>query len=376
MDESVSSHSARPANRLNISSLTPSFEYLRPLDGLRACAILLVFIAHAGFGNYVPGAFGVTLFFFISGLLITRLLLAELIQTGDIGLKNFYVRRLLRLYPAMLAMIIVSSALAYYVGMPVTSGELFSALFYYVNYQGIYQLFWQPDGASPMRSHPLGILWSLSVEEHYYLMFPLLLSLLARNPRRLLCVLFVITFAVLLWRIYLIGTGSAGGRIASATDTRLDSILYGAALAVVLSLDSGRRFVEFCTQLPVFLLGVGLLLFSFVVRDAWFRETLRYSIQGIALIPIVSTLCFSDRLPRLRSLLESEIMVTIGLWSYSIYLFHSIAIKLAEIITHSAVETPAWLAIMIPTTLMLSTASYYGIERPMRALRRHFGSRR
>src|SRR5262245_32523915 len=111
MEESVQSQSARVANRLNVFDLTPSFEYLRPLDGFRACAILLVFIAHIGLGNFVPGAFGVTLFFFISGLLITRLLLAEFLQTGDIGLKNFYIRRLLRLYPAMLAMILASAAL-------------------------------------------------------------------------------------------------------------------------------------------------------------------------------------------------------------------------------------------------------------------------
>src|SRR2546428_13273829 len=87
----------------------PSFSYVPGLDGLRACAILLVLVAHVGLHAYVPGGFGVTLFFFISGMLITRLLLAEHAETGCIAVGRFYARRMLRLYPALLVAIALAT---------------------------------------------------------------------------------------------------------------------------------------------------------------------------------------------------------------------------------------------------------------------------
>jgi len=86
------------------------YGHIPGLDGLRAFAVLIVMVAHVGYSHIVPGGFGVTVFFFISGFLITRLLLAENDAKGGIGLKNFYIRRFLRLLPALYVMLGITSA--------------------------------------------------------------------------------------------------------------------------------------------------------------------------------------------------------------------------------------------------------------------------
>ena len=98
------------ANGLGTHHITPQarFGYIPGLDGLRAIAVLLVLIAHVGGSHIIPGGFGVTVFFFISGFLITRLLLAESDKKGGIGLKAFYIRRFLRLLPALYLMLVVT----------------------------------------------------------------------------------------------------------------------------------------------------------------------------------------------------------------------------------------------------------------------------
>ncbi|MEL7231990.1 MAG: acyltransferase, partial [Pseudomonadota bacterium] len=92
-------------------SATAAYGYIPGLDGLRAIAVLIVLVAHFGLSHIVPGGFGVTVFFFISGFLITRLLIAESDKKGGIGLKDFYVRRFIRLIPALIGMTFVTTAI-------------------------------------------------------------------------------------------------------------------------------------------------------------------------------------------------------------------------------------------------------------------------
>src|SRR5262249_2568305 len=137
-----------------------------------------------------------------------------------------------------------------------------------------------------------GVYWSLAVEEHFYLFFPclyLLLGRVVRDRRREAMVLWWICGAVLAWRCHLVfGQHTIEERTHFATDTRVDSILFGGALALHgnPALDGPSRFSEACWKRRILPVALVVLLFTFVYRGAAFRETLRYSLQGIALVPV------------------------------------------------------------------------------------------
>ena len=135
--------------------------YVPSLDGMRAIAFFFVFVAHAQPFKALPGGFGVTVFFFLSGYLITSLLRDEARKTGTISLKGFYLRRVLRIFPPCYLTVVLVSTLA-------AAGILYnresyvslvSAFLYFSNYWNILDWGNLPAG--------LGVLWSLAVEEHY-----------------------------------------------------------------------------------------------------------------------------------------------------------------------------------------------------------------
>lgn len=350
------------------------------LDGLRAIAVTIVLVAHFGFFRVVPGGFGVTLFFFISGFLITQLLTTELRREGRIDLKNFYIRRALRLMPALVLSIVVGGLVYWWAGGRVTSEEVLASLFYVANYFQIYVRFGSA-GDSGTAMHPFGLYWSLAVEEQYYLFFPIVVALIGRWRRAAFPAAVCITLvAVLLWRIVLQLNGAPEVRIYAGTDTRLDSILYGALAAVILQSRWRQRFIELCATWPVLLASAIALVACFLVRDEFFRQTFRYSIQGIALAPIFVALCYPRRVGALQHLLESRPFRLMGLWSYSLYLFHATAIVVAEHVTGidytagPGALTFAWYAIALSLTAVFSLGSYYGVEKPFMGMRRRFGS--
>src|ERR1700691_1864794 len=119
-------------------SLPASSSYEPALDGLRAVSILFVVLSHAGLMGIMPANFGVTIFFFISGFLISRLLLAEYGRRGHISLGRFYMRRFLRLMPALILYVAVAGAIFSILGYTLLPAQYASALFYWANYYGIY----------------------------------------------------------------------------------------------------------------------------------------------------------------------------------------------------------------------------------------------
>ncbi|WP_050466546.1 acyltransferase family protein [Herbaspirillum chlorophenolicum] len=358
---------------------TPAYGYIPGLDGLRACAVMLVLFAHLGFNHVIPGGFGVTLFFFISGMLITRLLLAEHEAKGRIGIGNFYARRAFRLYPALLAAIVLGT-LAFNADGGITPwGKIASALFYYANYYGIYIHFGQGrDGFDPF-----SILWSLSIEEQYYLLFPLLCAALAPRLRTFSLTLGLGVLAVLLWRSGLHFTGASSDRIYMGTDTRIDSILYGAWLTLILANDTQQHWVRFSSGKLVQAVCVLMLLASFLIRNDHFRDTLRYSLQGLALMPLITAICFTHAMQPVTAALESRPGRKLGAWSYSLYLYHPIAIVLSEILWGPGslgvgrIGLQHYMGFALTALVLsfaLATASYYGLEQPFMNLRKRFGA--
>lgn len=352
----------------------PQKNYLPVLDGLRGIAILVVVVSHYGLGHLIPGGFGVTLFFFISGLLITRLLIAEWHKSSKIDLTGFYFRRLLRLYPALLFMVALSIGFALFNGCGLLTGDVLSTLFYYRNYYMLYG----DSSASHLCRHVLDITWSLAIEEHFYLFFPLLFIAAWRRPRVFIGIMVLVIVAVAAWRLYLIATNGITDltiyRIYHQTDTRLDAIMFGCLVSVLISQDRASYWLTKSTQ-PALVVGAMLLLLStFLFRDEAFRESWRYSLQGLALSVLVPALVYNPAYLRLNLALSRPWLVLTGKLSYSLYLFHWFGVSVANQLVGRERLNPTWLAVAVPLGLLLSLFSYYYIEKPTAGLRRRFGS--
>lgn len=346
------------------------------IDGCRGTAIAIVVLGHAGLGKIIPGKFGVTLFFFISGFLITKLLLLEMNRKGSIGLKNFYLRRFFRLYPALICMILISYVTARILQCDLPWKDIIAAVFYGTNY---YIGWIRPPVADCARL--LDIIWSLSVEEHFYLFFPFIFQLFlkkdsetrTKNFVRLLVVLCILAFAarVLLYAGHSNDLDYVSGRAYFSTHTRMDSILWGCLAALLLYRLQATWYLSMLTSKKYFAIGLILLLLSVAIRNEAFRQTLLFSFQGMGLFLLVPALAFMEG-SRVRKILETNIMIFAGKISYSLYLFHWVAAKIAN---HYTVEWSfGWQLIFWPLTLALSLSSYYFVEQPFVALRRKFGS--
>jgi peptidoglycan/LPS O-acetylase OafA/YrhL len=351
-------------------------DFIPSLDGIRAVSVLIVVLGHSGLQALVPGGLGVTIFFFLSGYLISSLMLTEHERTGQINVPHFYARRVFRLMPPLLVSLAVAYGLTYagVLGGGITGQGLAAQLLYFANYYG---LFFDPGNTVPDGT---GILWSLAVEEHFYIFYPLLMTLLlgrALRPRTVGVLLGILCVAVLAWRIHLVhSAGFISDRTYYASDTRIDSIAYGCLLALVMNPVRQRSRVGSMSRTQWALLAAagGALLFALLDRDPVFRETARYSIQGLALMPVFYlSVRFADA-PLFRPL-NTSWMKTLGTYSYAIYLIHYVVIMTIDKNFPAIAAKPY---ILFPTALLISIAYAAAIDRLVepyfRQLRRKFGA--
>lgn len=279
--------------------------HIPTLDGWRAVAILLVLWAHQGNvlyatpeaylrgGLFYFGTWGVPIFFGLSGVLITKLLLEEKDRTGRINLRAFYLRRCFRILPPMFVYLAVIAAL----GMLQSGSEFWSCILFFRNY-----LPWQQG------SWYSGHLWSLSVEEHFYLFWPALLVL--AGVRRAWIPAVALSGLCAVWRWWNLFPGSD-----ERTDLRLDSLLLGAALAFVLHSKRGREVLSrLLTPLAWIACLAGLLM---SVRFDWLlgaSVTIPLLIAGTVIHPEWW----------ISRLLEWKLLKGLGRISYSLYLWQQI----------------------------------------------------
>ncbi|HWA00379.1 MAG TPA: acyltransferase [Caulobacterales bacterium] len=356
--------------------------HLPALDGLRAISVLLVMISHAGLGHVVPGGLGVTVFFFISGFLITRLLLEEHDANGRISFRRFYARRFLRLGPALVVYVLLASLAIVAVGGAFWMQDIAAALFYYANYHQIFTGFQHavalaPDGGAVRLQSPFSILWSLAIEEHFYFLFPLTLASLAPSLKRGMWLFVALLVVILAWRLFLAHAGATHDRIYMGTDTRIDSILFGVVAAVTGRLMRPERARRTRLIWLACVIGVALMLVSLLARDPAFRETWRYSLQGLALTALVPALVFAPALAAPRRMLEHDFIVYVGKLSYSLYLYQYLVVMLATwFCALNALPQYGWtwIAIFVALTPLLAMASYHGVEQPFLRWRRRLGS--
>ena len=307
----------------------------KALDAMRAGSVMLVVIAHAGF-EFVPGGLGVTIFFVISGFIITKLIIAEIDRTGNFFIWKFYARRFWKIFPPLLAIILIPTLITWTTNQ-ITLKQFISQILFYFNWN---LAKYGSGGALPGSS----VLWSLSIEEQFYILIALVTYFLCKGQRknfkrRILCVYllaWVISTASRIYYSYFSQipaiydeTGNLP-RIYLGTDTRMSSICAGAILSI---LTTNTSFMTKVLQISnkkivvanLFLLFI--LIFSLIVRQQGFRDTLRFSIQELAICWIILIGPVLERLHKqVRAVINWRLIQLIGHSSYCIYLSHSIVI--------------------------------------------------
>jgi len=344
--------------------------YIPSLDGLRCVAILLVFLSHAmnaaGMARVVPGHFGVTLFFFLSGYLITTLMRQEMEQSGTVDIKLFYIRRALRIFPTFYLVLLLAALYGWRAGI-VDAWYFLGQLLHLTNYEMVHAGWKAP--IAPFTD----VYWSLAVEEHFYLAFPAVFLLLSRRGTRAQVAAWLAGACalVLVWRCVLVfGHAVPYDRTYMATDTRIDAILFGCVLALWGNpvLDP-TRIAERTWKRVLLPLSLAVLVGSLVVRNREFRETFGYTLQGLSLFAVFVT---AVRWPDwgLMRLLNLRVVKWLGLLSYAIYLIHPAMLEMARSLVGRSLPVLTLCAAVF--TVAGAALLYYAIERPLGRLRRRF----
>jgi peptidoglycan/LPS O-acetylase OafA/YrhL len=344
--------------------------HLPQLDGLRAVAMVFVLVYHVAKTedlHLLPGGFvGVDLFFVLSGFLITSLLLREHADTGRVRLREFYVRRLWRLYPALVLVSAVTAAAFTFPGPfglePATPLESLVAL--------TYGMSWWSGLELPGGPYLLGLTWSLSVEEHFYLLWPLALLALLRRGWRTGA---VVAAAVLAnaYTAVLYYAGADINRLYYMPDTRVAQILTGCVLAALLQRpESLARLRAVTGPVPagVVVAGIAALLLMGTRYDGWYWGG-GMQVVGVGAAVLIGHLVLHER-GHLARALGWRPLAVMGTWTYGIYLWHLPLIRLAQPVLG---ETLLVAVAAVLFSIAVAAASYRFVEQPLlkrRSLRR------
>ncbi len=335
------------------------------LDGLRAVAVLVVILGHKW--STIPADLGVSIFFVLSGFLITLLLIREMDRTGRVSLSQFYLRRTLRIFPAYYCFLVVSFFADFILG-DVRFLEMGGwALTYLVNY-------FNATNGHPSTS--VAHAWSLAVEEQFYLLWPMLFIGLSRWGRRgLKSGLIILILIVLAWRCwawFLLDFPTAW--IYNAFDTRFDNLAVGCLLAVTVTSPNGQGSAP---DLPkrwwMPLVTIGLLAVSRSVLPAreW-HYGLGFTVDA-ALIAVIMLQLLQFATHPAWSWLDSPVMRYLGAISYPMYLYHAWGMAAGE---RASPFPPAIQVVLgIGITVLLGTASYRLVESPFLKLKSRLSAR-
>ncbi len=345
--------------------------YLPGLDGLRAIAVLGVIAYHLNFSWARGGLLGVEVFFVLSGYLITDLLAAEYHRRQGIGLRRFWMRRARRLLPALLVMLFVVMGwvtLFDRAQLPSMRSDLLPAIFYYSNWWFIFEHVSYFAKFGP--PSPLGHLWSLAIEEQFYLVWPLLLLAglkWIRDRRTLISLTLVAAAGSAVEMAILFSPGANPTRIYDGTDTRAFALLIGAALA--LALPRHRSFAQVSTGARRLMELAGVA--SLVAILAMYWGTSEYDPflyrGGMVLLSVLTALVIAVTIhpgARLGSWIGREPLRWIGERSYGIYLWHYPVI----VLTTPLGSAPNLLrtTIQLSASIGLAALSWRYVEQPIR----------
>ena len=345
--------------------------YITGLDGIRAVAVMAVLFYHANQPWALGGFLGVETFFVLSGFLITSLLLAEWQSTAQIHLKQFWLRRARRLLPAVWLLLLVLPALAALFApdaLPRLREDIPAALLYITNWVYIVREvpYFEAFGRPPL----LQQLWSLAVEEQFYLLWPLILLFLLRrsknNRYRLLSAIIVMVALSTVWTAVLYSPAVDPLRVYYGTDTRAAGFLVGAMLAVLWS--PWQASPKTGSSFPEALGWAGLLALVLLYNKLNEFQPLLYR-GGILMTALASALLIigaSTPTTWISRLLEAPPLRWIGSRSYSIYLWHWPVFMLTRPGFDLQIPT-SWIRVgQVLVTFVLAELSYRWIETPVR----------
>lgn len=313
------------------------------LDGIRGVAILLVLARHGGLPLQSAGSVGVALFFGLSGFLITELLLEEYERNGAISLRAFYIRRVRRLLPTLIVSIAAIALAGIFLGPLFFTWHMAAAALLYV---GNWVLASGKDLASLTHT------WSLAVEEQFYVVWPLIVCVVARRGRRAVMVVAGLGIAAALtWFVWAVAAGAPWYRIYFSSEAAVLPLLTGAATAAWMGRGSGRMMKSHLR-----FVGWGLILAGAAMPE----------LATVTVTPVTTALAVAFVIPKAASssapLLESRTLRWFGKRSYSIYLWNGpFAYWLREVW-----HWPWWgmMLMVVPAGVLLGAASYRWIETP------------
>lgn len=358
---------AAPAGR------SGTLPYLAAIDGLRALAVTAVLIYHAQIGALPGGFLGVEVFFVISGYLITSLLLTDRASTGHVSLPAFWKRRAKRLLPALFGLII--AALVYTVVF--LPGEVASlrlnalASFGYVsNWYLIFdqQSYFESLGRPSLLRH----LWSLAVEEQFYLVWPIVFALLLGRIRRRYAIALILAGAIASAALmaYLYNPAVDPSRIYYGTDTRVAGLLIGAALAFAWQIGHLPERAVRLTRRVADLSGAGALAGLFAIAALATEQSAFLYRGGFALVAVLTAVliaaCVHPGSRLMGGVLGRQPLTWIGTRSYSIYLWHWPVFMLTRPGLDISLDGAGLFALRLAITAVVAEVSYRFVERPVR----------
>ncbi len=350
------------------------FKYRAEIDGLRAIAILPVIFFHAGFESFSGGYVGVDIFFVISGYLISSIILSE-IESGKFLITNFYERRARRILPALFCVILISTPFAWFILLPADlelfGNSAFSALTFWSNYIFYFEIDYFETSS---KLKPLLHTWSLSIEEQFYIIYPVLLIFFFKYGRKYF-ITFLITTAILSLTI-----AQWSGNLkftypyfekeflffnqSSLTNFflpfgRIWELIIGILIAFYIKKKGQpNKFNQVLT-----LIGLVLILYSVFTFTS---ETNYPSVY--TLMPTLGTgllILFMNNKTFVHKIFSQKILVFIGLISYSAYLYHYPILTFVEYSDYLE-NTLILKVILILLTFLISYISWKFIEKPFR----------
>ena len=351
--------------------------YFPELDGLRFIAFFLVFIHHSVFFTKIPrltflhsnGWIGVDLFFVLSSYLFTKLLINEYSKTNTINIRKFYIRRLFRIWPIYFLLVIFSIILTCYVRGGIIDHQFWLRILGLVTFtDNIFSAF---GGYNPILFTPH--LWTISYEEQFYLVIPLLILFLIRSTIKKRLLIFIFTLISLnLVRIIFIANDIPNQAIWTLPITHFDSILMG----IVIGFGGYDFILKKISSINLMVLAVISFLLICLIPDLNHHSywlVLTYNLIALSTSFLLGAVLKSDLL---KKLLSNNIMVFLGKRSYGLYLFHILGNTITTFIMHSVlrISESYFLDFLLSflITVLIATISYSFIEKPFLVLKKRY----
>lgn len=294
--------------------------YRSEIDGLRALAVIPVLLFHSGIDFFKGGYIGVDVFFVISGFLITNIILLD-IEKGAFRLSIFYERRIRRIFPALIFVVIASIPFAWYILLPPDYRDFSQSLVAVVTFTSNI-LFWHEVGYFETQAElkPLLHTWSLAIEEQFYIIYPIILLFLYRYKKSIIIIISILIIILLLSFISCLETNSQNSRLSFFfLHTRAWELIMGSLLSFNMKYQFIKNYSFKINQIFSFF-GLSLILFSIFIFD----DTTTFP-GWSTLLPTFGTLLilnFAVDNTITKKILQTGFLVNIGLISYSAYLWH------------------------------------------------------